>query len=503
MSLLSKQKLKVLFVAPECKPFAMEGGLGSVMSSLPLALIKEGVDARVMLPRFLSVDEKKYEIKMEHKGLRVPTDNQGEAGRKHLVCNVKSYEGNPNKGLVPAYFLENLEYYEQRANVYGYGDDAVRWALLSRGVLEFLKVSSWVPDIIVSADFMTGLIPNYLKTKYQDEKKFKNIKTLYTIHNLAYQGINYQFMPETDFDDGHSEVPAFEDPRLLKINMSRRAIMYSDFISTVSEMYSKEIMTEEFGAKLDELLRERRAYVTGILNGIDYTMWDSKKDPLIPSGFSASSIALRAENKKALQQRFGLPETEETFVVGIASRIASQKGFNLLTPIIEPLLNELNMQLILVGQGENNLMEFFDKLQKKFPQKVALHLKFDSSLPHLIFGGADATLIPSRYEPCGLTQMEAMRYGCIPIARKTGGLADTVEDYKPKTDEGFGFLFEKLDSFPLMVAIVRAYENFQYKNVWKKLQVRAMRKDFSWEKSAKKYVALFDRLMKMTKNEQR
>lgn len=501
MSLLSKNKLKVLFVSSECKPYAMVGGLGSVMSSLPLALIEQGVDARVILPRFLSVAEEKYTLTMEHKGLRVPTENQN--GPKHLICNVKKFEGNTRKGLVPAYFLENMEYYEQRANVYGYADDAVRWALLVRGTLEFLKVSSWIPDIVVSTDNMTGLFPNYLKTRYQEEKKLKNIKTLFSIHNLQLQGVNYQFVADTDFDDGHSEIPAFEDPRLLKINRTRRGIMFADFINTVSETYAKEIMTEQYGAKLDELLRERRAFVTGILNGLDYTLWNSRHDPLIMSNFTTSSFGLRAANKKALQQRFGLPEREESFLIGTASRIAGQKGFNLLMPIMEPLLKELDMQLVLVGQGDNSLMEFFDKLQKKYPDKVALHLQFDASLPHLIFAGADATLIPSKYEPCGLTQMEAMRYGCIPIARKTGGLADTIQDFDPNTDEGCGFLFEELDSNPLMVALVRAYENFRHKGVWKKLQLRAMKKDFSWEKSAKKYIDLFERLVKMGAEDQK
>lgn len=501
MSLLTKNKLKVLFVTSECKPFAMVGGLGSVMSSLPLALIGQGVDARVMMPRFLPVEDQKYDLTMEHKGIRVPTDNQN--GPKHLVCNVKKFEGNVRKGLVPAYFLENMEYFEQRANVYGYGDDAVRWALLSRGTLEFLKVSSWMPDIVVTADNMTGLLPNYLKTKYQDEKKFKNLKVLFSIHNLAAQGINYQFVADSDYDDGHSDVPAFEDPRLLKINRTRRGIMYADFINTVSETYAKEIMTDEYGAKLDELLRERRAYVMGILNGLDYTLWNSRHDPLISSPFSTSSFSQRAANKKALQQRFGLPENEGSFVIGTASRIAGQKGFNLLTPIMEPLLKELDIQLVLVGQGDTSLMEFFDKLQKKYPEKVALHLQFDASLPHLIFAGADATLIPSRYEPCGLTQMEAMRYGCIPIARKTGGLADTIQNFDPVTDEGCGFLFEKLDSYPLMIAMTRAYENFRHQGVWKKLQLRAMKKDFSWEKSAKKYIDLFERLVQLNTGEQK
>ncbi len=495
MSLLSKPKLKVLFVAPEAKPFAMEGGLGTVMNSLPLALHKQGVDARVMIPRFLSIDENKFHITMEHKGLRVPTDNQKD--RKQLICNVKKFAGNLGKGMVPAFFLENLEYYEQRANIYGYGDDAVRWALLARGTIEFLKVSEWFPDIIVCGDYMAGLIPNYLKTKYQDDPKLKNIKTIFTIHNLEYQGINYRFGAESDFDDGHSEVPAFEDPRLMNINMSRRAIMYSDFVTTVSETYAKEIMTEQFGALLDDLLRERRAYVMGILNGLNYAMWDSKKDPLIASPFTAGSFGARTENKRALQQRFGLPEKPDAFLIGIASRIVAQKGFDLLMPILEPLLNELDIQMVLVGQGSNDLMKFFDDMQKKFPEQVSLHLKFDSSLPHLIFAGADATLIPSRYEPCGLTQMEAMRYGCVPIARKTGGLADTIQNYDPVTDEGYGFLFDEKEPFPLMVAIVRAYENFRHRGVWKKLQLRAMKKDFSWEQSAKKYVALFERVVKM------
>ena len=490
------KKLRILFVSTEAEPFAISGGLGTVMHSLPRALRKLGHDARLMIPRYLSVDPQKWQLKIAYEGLQVPTENQ--KGPKELICNVKRYDPKTPDDPVTTYFLENKEYYEQRANIYGYADDSVRWALLCRGTLEFLKKSDWVPEVIVVTDWHSGRLPNLLKTVYQDDPKLSQIATVLSIHNLRAQGsFDYRFLTEADIDDGYSLLPSFEDPRLLKVNGMRRGIIYADVINTVSETYAKEITTPIYGQGLDELLRKRQDVLTGIINGIDYSNWIPETDPLVPHKFSVKNLPARAKNKAALQKRFELPVTNEAFVVGIVARMVPQKGIDLLETIIQQLLQELPLQLVVLGEGESRIMELFLNLKKIFPENVAAHFKFEAELPHLIFAGADAVLIPSRFEPSGLTQMEAMAYGCIPIVRKTGGLGDTVEDYSPEKDAGTGFVFEKIDAQSLMIAIVRAYESFRHKAEWQKLQKRAMLKDFSWEYSAKLYVDLFEKAVRL------
>jgi starch synthase len=494
----SKKGLKILFVATEAEPFVKVGGLGSVMCSLPKALSKLGHDARVMVPRYLSIDSSKFNLELECSGLAVPTGDKENGVPKTLICNVKRFDQKTAKDPVTAYFLENQEYYEQRANVYGYADDAVRWALLCRGVLEFLKYkSAWIPDVIVCSDWQTALIPNLLKTEYKDDPRLSKVVSVFSIHNLYFQAMfDHRFVAEMDADDGHSPVPSFNDPRLQKTNCMKRGIMFADAINTVSPNYAREIMTAEYGELLDELLRERKAVVSGILNGIDYAVWNPEKDPLIPNQYGIKNVEVRSKNKTALQERFGLAADKDAFLVSIVGRMSKQKGLDLLFPILETLLKELPVQFVIVGEGETEIMGFFHELETKFPGRVAAHLKFDKTLPHLIFSGADVVLVPSRFEPCGLTQIEAMRMGTIPIVRKTGGLADSVEDYNPDKGSGTGFVFEKFDSSSLMIAFIRAFENFRDKAKWKLLEQRAMNEDFSWEYSAKKYAALFSRAIK-------
>lgn len=489
----SKKKLKILFVGSEASPFVKVGGLGSVMYSLPKALKELGHDARLMIPRYLSIDDSAFHLQIEHKDLRVPTGN--EEGPEFLTCNVKRCDADQAGATVTSYFLENQEYYEQRANVYGYADDATRWALLSRGVLEFIRqTNTWVPDIIVALDWQTGLIPNYLKTIYKDDPVLSKISTLFSIHNLFFQGMfDHHFVSEMDFDDGHSPVPSFNSPRLSKVNFMRRGITYADSINTVSPNYAREIMTKDYGELLDELLREKKAILSGILNGIDYEVWNPKTDSYITHQYSERDVVNRTKNKSVLQERFGLSVDKDAFVVSIVGRLTRQKGLDLLMSITDLLIKEIPMQLVVVGTGESDLMGFFHDLETRYPGKVATHLKFDSILPHIVFAGSDVTLVPSRFEPCGLVQMEAMRMGCIPVVRKTGGLADSVEDYDPDKQTGTGFVFEKFDSSSFMIALIRAFENFRDKKKWIELQKRALEVDFSWTNSAKKYVELFHR----------
>jgi len=304
---------------------------------------------------------------------------------------------------------------------------------------------------------------------------------------------DHRYVAEMDYDDGHSQIPSIDNPRLTKINAMRRGIMFADAINTVSPNYTREILTKEYGELLDELLRERRGVMMGILNGIDYEYWIPQTDSYILHQYNASNIKIRLNNKKVLQERFSLPIDENVFVLGIVSRLTKQKGFDLLFPIISILIQELPIQLIVLGEGESEVMGFFHDLETRYPKKVACHLKFDEALPHIVYAGADAVLIPSKFEPCGLVQMEAMRMGAVPIVRKTGGLADSVTDYDPQNQTGTGFTFENYDSYSLMIVIIRAYENYRDTKKWRGLQKRAMNENFSWESSAEKYIDFFNR----------
>ncbi len=488
----NNKKLKVLFIGSEAAPFAKAGGLGDVMYSLPLALKKLGQDARVMIPKYGTIDEKKYRIKMELKGLKVPTDQPGE--NPYLICNVKKYNG---RFAAPTYFLENMEYYEKRANVYGYSDDHIRWVLFSRGVIEFLKKSKWVPDIIIASDWQTGLLANYLKTTYRGDPLLSKIKIIYSIHNIHYQGMcDFRFIPESEKDAGREPIPDFFNPRLAKLNWLLRGIMYSDIITTVSPTYAKEITTPEYGEGLDKILSEKQDKIYGILNGIDYEKYNPAKSPLIPFRFNLKNIIKRKENKAFLQKKFGLPQNENTFLVGIVSRLAEQKGFDLLEKIIFPLLENANIQIVCVGDGEARYKEMLQKASDSFPEKIKCFFEFDYSLPHLIFAGADSILIPSKFEPCGIVQMQAMRYGAIPIARKTGGLAETVKNFIPEKLSGNGFLFDDYSPMALFSSIIRAENSFHFKKAWNRLVKNAMKEDFSWTKSAKKYLEIFNSLKK-------
>lgn len=491
----TKPRLKVLFVATEAAPFVKAGGLGEVMFSLPRALSKIGYDARLMIPRYAGIDIEKFKLEMELEGLQVPTDAEGESESepRFLMCNVKRFDaGSVLRSPVTTYFLENMEYYEQRANVYGYADDAARWVLLCRGALEFLRYSRWVPDIIITSDWQTGFLPNYLKTVYKDDRVLSRVTTTFAIHNLYYQGMfDHRFVPELDRDDGRSAIGSLFNPRLLKLNGMRRGILYADLITTVSPNYVKEIMTPEYGEMLDGLLRERRSQAYGVLNAIDYKVFNPETNSNLAAHYDSHHLDKRASNKTQLQSRYNLKQDPKVFLLAIVSRLTEQKGLDLLFPVVEQLLKEFNMQLAVQGAGEFKYMNFFQDLEKRYPGQVAANLVFDRELPHLVYAGADALLIPSKFEPSGLSQMEAMRYGCIPIARKTGGLADTVEDYDPVGKTGTGFVFGNFDSVSLTIAAARAYENYRNPEIWRELQRRAMEKDFSWKRSAAEYGKLF------------
>lgn len=501
-SLLSKAKtlvvppasdgpLKVLIVAPEVSPYANVGGFARVTAYLSRELIKMGHDVRLFMPKFGFIDEEKYPMEAVLKGLRVPT---GTAEKPYLICNVKR---NSVPGGAPVYFLENMEYYEKRANVYGYSDDPRRWALLSRGALEFLKKSfasgGWRPQIVHGNDWETGFIPNYLQTAYEHDRQLVPLATVFTIHNLMYQGMfDHRTISELDFDDGRSQIASFFSNRLNKQNFMRRGMIYADVVNTVSKTYAKEMLTPEFGEGLDRLLLEVRSKLYGITNGIDHDEFNPATDRLVDTNYDLSHLGKRVKNKLALQGEFDLEEDENAFVMGFVGRLSEQKGIELIFEVLWPFLKEFkDAQFFQVGGGDGRYINILKKLKKKFPGQVGIHPLPNFTLPRLLFSGSDVMLMPSKFEPCGQVQLEAMRYGTIPIVRATGGLADTVENFDARQNTGTGFVFKEFNKWPFFAQVVRAYEAFQNKKVWDQLQKRAMRADFSWEASAKEYVELY------------
>ncbi len=488
-----EKKFKILFVATEAGPYATVGGFASVIAYLTKELRRRGHDVRIFMPKFGFMDEEKYKTRMVYEGLKVPT---GDETNPYLVCNVKTTVSNS----VQAYFLENQEYYELRANVYSYSDDPTRWALLSRGCLEFIKAGLFVPDIIHCHDWHTGLIPNYLKTEYKNDPLLNELATVFTIHNLAIQGVqDMNNVSELDFDDGRSPVSSFFDQRLNKQNFMRRGIIYADAINTVSKKYSREILTPEFGNGLDKLLNELRSKLYGIVNGLDYEAFDPAKDTLIETNYDKNSLDVRVENKIALQKEFDLAADDNKILFGFVGRLDWQKGVDLMIHTLEHVLSEFDVQFVQVGGGDVALADMLRELKGKFPDKVGIHPHLNYTLSRLLFAGCDVILYPSRFEPCGIVQLEAMRYGAIPLVRDVGGLSDTVEGFDSGSGEGTGFVFRQFDEFSLFAQVVRAVEIYKNRPLWRRLQKNAMSKDFSWAYSAREYERLYERTISISR----
>ena len=490
--------LRIMMVTPEVAPYALVGGLSRVAAHLAKELVKMGHDVRLFMPKYGFIDEEKYPLEMVVEGLKVYTDAEGD-GPKEIVCNVKTHM---NEDGVRTYFLENMEYYEQRANVYGYSDDPIRFTLLSRAVFEFLRHFEWKPQIIHAHDWQTGAVPNFLRTTYKKSADLSGIASIFTIHNLFYQGMfDHRQVSELDFDDGKSRIGSLFSDQLKKKNFMKRGIIYADAVNTVSESYAREILTPEYGEGLDRLLLEVRSKLFGITNGLDYEDYDPETDPLVPKPYNFHTIDRRVINKRALQKEFGLPEGEQHFVIGMVSRLTEQKGLDILLEALPSFLSELDAQFIVVGGGDEKYVGGLRALQKRFPKQVGSHLMLNFTLPRLVYAGADVLTIPSRFEPAGLTQLEAMRYGCAPIVRKTGGLADSVTDLDISGETGTGFVFGEYTPWALYGSLVRAYENFHHPKVWAGLVKRAMQADFSWKAAARHYADLYRRAIQMKEKE--
>lgn len=482
--------LKILYLAAEVVPFAKTGGLADVAGSLPKVIKAIGHDIRIALPRYGRVSIEKFGLKPVLGPFDVPMDNQFDPAML-LQGHIDD---------VPVYFIDNARYFD-RENIYMYPDDAERFIFYCRAAVEMCRQLNWQPDVIHCNDWHTAIIPNWLKTIYAEDPFFIDTATVYTIHNLQYQGIfGYRVLEVAGIDEyGFIYHPETADINEV-VDFMARGILFADVINAVSPRYAQEIMSPEFGERLDPILRERKERVFGILNGIDHEVMNPETDPYIAAHFNRDSLDRRTENKLALQAEANLPPDPKIPLLGIISRLADQKGFDILTAAIDPILN-LNLQFVLLGTGDQHYHQLFTKLAQNHPGKLSVFLTFNAALAQKIYAGTDMFLMPSRFEPCGLGQMISMRYGSIPIVRRTGGLADTVQDFDPRTELGTGFVFDTYDRWGLFTAIVRALEHYKNPDRWRKIQVQAMSQDFSWEASARQYIDLYHKALAFERQE--
>jgi starch synthase len=493
----SGKKLKILFATSEVVPFIKTGGLADVSSALTQKLQEMGHFVRIIVPKYGAIDERKFKI---HEVVRLK-DLKVNIGEKEVIFSLRSSFLIGPKTRVQIYFLDNPEYFGSRHSLYtdpltgeDYPDNDERFILLARAVFELINKLGWTPDIIHCNDWQTGLIPAYLKSTYKKNPLFSSIKTLFTVHNLSFQGI----FPKTTF--AKTELPKELDSEkgILhkgKINFLKSGLLYSDMINTVSETYAKEIyQNKEMGFGLEDILAKRKKDLFGIINGIDETIWNPEVDTKIPHRYSSKNIEMKRESKKALAHNFNFTYKEDTPVIGMIARLYDNKGMDILEKAF-PELMKLNLHLILLGTGEKKYHKFFMNAGSKYHNKFSCYIGFDDELAHLIEAGSDMFLMPSKFEPCGLNQMYSLMYGTVPIVRKTGGLADTVQAYNLKNKTGNGFVFEKYSAKDMLAEIKNALKIFSTdQETWQTIMRNGMKSNFTWLNSSKKYVDFYKKL---------
>ncbi len=479
--------MRVLMITPEATPFAQTGGLGEVLQALPAELASLGVEIDVFMPKYRGISEDRFKIRKLDLEIEVSLNaKQVRAGLwDHLTPKGVRY-----------LFLDCPEYFD-RDNLYGtpegdYDDNAERFVFLTRAAIEAALISKSPYDVFHSHDWQAALTPVYLRTLYAGETNLSSSAAVMTIHNLGYQGIFW-----------HLDMPLvgvgweFFTPRHMefhgKLNFLKSGIVFADEVNTVSKGYRNEILTPEFGFGLEGVLQEKGERLSGILNGVDYGIWNPETDTLICANYSSEDLSGKRDCKNDLQKLASLPVDPAVPIVGMVSRLSSQKGVDLLLESVPSLLTA-DVQLVLLGTGEAYYQKAFSELNQLYGNQIATFLSYDYFLAHKIFAGADILLVPSRYEPCGLNQLYALRYGTVPIVRSTGGLMDTVDEFDSETDSGTGFKFVTPAAFELEETIKRAISLFRSDpETWQRLMVRGMKKDFSWKRSAKDYFKLYEK----------
>jgi starch synthase len=480
--------MKILFVSSEVSPFAKTGGLADVAGALPKALKKSGHDVRIIMPLYHCVETGSFTIKKSRKGFEVPIDGIMQKG----LLRQSSLDD------IPVYLVEKKEYF-QRDALYGtpagdYPDNSQRFGFFCQSVVDLLKRLDFRPDIIHCHDWQTALVPYIIRHEHKDDPFFTRTALVYTIHNLAYQGIfKRETLSSFGLDDAHFTVDRLE--YYGKINLMKGGILAADVVNTVSNAYCREIRTEELGCGLQGVLQERAHDLYGILNGIDYQDWNPATDPLIFKNYTPSTLSGKAANKKNLQKALGLEQNPSIPLLGMITRLAAQKGLDLLEALL-PKLQKGKLQLVLLGTGDEKYMKIFSALREKTPDALSINLTFDLALSHKIYAASDMFLMPSLYEPCGLGQLISFRYGAVPVVRKTGGLADTVFDLRDGVREPNGFTFDEYSPEAFWDAISRALETYQDRKKWDKMVRTGMNSDFSWDHSAEEYEALYEKALK-------
>ena len=478
--------MKILFAASEAVPFVKTGGLGDVVGALAPVLAAEGHDVRVIIPMFGSISQE-YQQQMSH-----VCDFEVQLGWRRQYCGIETLK----KDGVTWYFMDN-KYYFGRPYIYGMGgDEYERFGFFCRGVLNMLPMIEFQPDVIHAHDWQSGMIPALLKIQYAHLPFYSGIKTVFTIHNLQYQGIFGIREVQDILGLGDS---LWTDDKLECFgcaNFLKAALVYADIITTVSPSYAEEIQTAYYGERLDGLLRARHHELYGVLNGIDMNEYDPAKDPKIAQNYSFRHLEGKAACKKALQEELGLEISPDTPLIGMVGRLSNQKGLDLVDYVISDIMHE-NVQLVVLGMGEGRYFNLFSWAEGEYKGRVAARFTMDHTLAHRIYAGADLFLMPSQFEPCGLSQMIAMRYGTIPVVRETGGLRDTVLSYNEFTGEGNGFTFFNYNAHDMLHTIQRAAEYYHHEpDIWKKLQERGMGGDYSWSRSARRYLELYESLFR-------
>lgn len=472
--------MKVLFAASEAHPFIKTGGLGDVMGALPKSLINLDIDARVVIPKYKNI---KDELKQKLQFVKWFTVS---VGWRNQYCGVFQYD---HDGVI-YYFIDN-EYYFNRDGLYGYFDDGERFAFFNRAVLELIKEIDWQPDLINCNDWQTGMIPVLLNLEYKKDLFYSKIRTIFSIHNLLFKGsFSPNILPELF---GYDYMPLANGSVELDgaVSFLKGGLNYCDQITTVSNTYAEEIKTPQYGEGLDGLLRCRSCYLMGIVNGIDYEEFNPQEDKFIFKNFDLETIEDKVKNKLALQKELGLPQKENTPMIGLISRLTHQKGCDLIVNIIDRLLQR-DIQLVILGTGDYWYEETFKNLQYRYPDKVSANIKFDNTLAHKIYAATDMFLMPSLFEPCGLGQLIALRYASIPIVRETGGLKDTITPYNKYNGKGNGFGFKNFNSNELMQIVEYALTIYNDEKAWNNIIRQAMNSDNSWEKSAMQYKLLYE-----------
>ena len=476
--------MKILFASSEAAPFIKTGGLGDVAAALPKALAESAnTEVAVFLPYYKAIKENP-EFELEYvTNFTVPLAWRSVyAGLFRAVSKRKKLQ---------YYFIDN-EYYFYRDGCYGHYDDGERFAFFSKAILEALQHLDWYPDVIHANDWQTAMVPVFLRSFYMNLEKYQPIKTLFTIHNMEYQGrfpgaftdevlgLSADWKGTMDFDGC--------------TNLMKAAIVTADRVSTVSRTYAYEIQNPYFAHGLHDILRQNSHKVSGVVNGIDVEVFDPAADPLIYANFTAETLEKKAENKRFLQERLGLAVREDAPVVIMITRLAGHKGVDLVQAVMEDLMWD-DLQMVVIGTGEWQYEEMFRSYAGRFPAKMSANIVFDNTLAHQTYAGADLVLMPSQMEPCGLTQLIAMRYGTVPVVRETGGLFDTVPAYNIETGEGNGFTFKSYNAHDMLDAVRRAEKLFQDKEHWTALQKSVMAYDSSWKRSVQEYWDIYRALV--------